>query len=355
MQWGYTTLSVVDRDINIKYIKAMKKITILVPQGVVPSSVSEPRYLFQVVNQFHKHAGLPEPFLIQLAGVQKAISCGDGAFTINCDVLISEVNSTDLLIIPALGSDIQNSLAVNEPLIGFVKEQYKNGAEIASLCVGAFLLASTGLLNGKPCSTHWAFANLFRSMFPEVKLADDRVVTEFNGLYSSGGATMLWNLLLYLVEKYSSREMAIRAAKYFLLDIERHSQSPFIIFTGMKEHGDEAIVQIQEFIENSFQSRITVDELSEKFGIGRRTLERRFKAATGNSITEYMQRVKVESAKKLLEKGRKTVSEIMWETGYSDMKAFRDVFKKVTGVSPLDYRGKFTRSEIAHSSHSFRL
>jgi transcriptional regulator GlxA family with amidase domain len=180
-------------------------------------------------------------------------------------------------------------------------------------------------------------------MFPEVSLVDDKIITEQNGLYSSGGASSYWNLLLYLVEKYTSREIAILASKFFVLDISRNSQSPFSIFKGQKIHNDTDIVKVQEFIETKYQDKITVDQLSEEFGIGRRTLERRFKKATNNTVVEYIQRVKIEASKKELETGRKTVNEIMYDVGYTDNKAFRDVFKRIAGLSPLDYKNRFTR------------
>lgn len=180
-------------------------------------------------------------------------------------------------------------------------------------------------------------------MFPDVKLVDDKIVTDQNGLYSSGGATSYWNLLLYLVEKYTDRETAVLASKFFLLDIGRQNQSSFIIFSGQKDHEDEEVKKAQEYIELNFHDKITVDELCDMFGVGRRTFERRFKKATNNTIVEYIQRVKIEAAKKQLESGRKTVNEIMYEVGYTDTKAFRDVFKKIAGISPVDYRNKYNK------------
>ena len=132
----------------------------------------------------------------------------------------------------------------------------------------------------------------------------------------------------------------------FEIDIERKSQNPYVIFIGQKHHGDEIVLKAQEFIENNPTAHFTVDEVCAKFGIGRRTFERRFKKGTGNSIVEYIQRVKIESAKKQFETGRKTVSEVMYEVGYADTKAFRDVFKKVTGMSPLDYRSKYNKETL---------
>lgn len=321
----------------------MKYITILVPETAVPSAITDPLYMFTAVNQFYKDAGKPPPFKVELAGLSKKVELNNGLISIHTDLLLKDVEHTDLIIIPAIGGNMKTALKLNAAFVPWIIDQYKNGAEVASLCIGAFLLASTGLLNGKSCSTHWLHANEFRNMFPDVELVDDRVITEQNGLYSSGGATTLWNLLLYLVEKYTNRDMAILASKFFLLEFGRNSQSPFMMFKGQKEHDDCEVLRAQEYIEKKFHEKITIDELAEKFDIGRRTFERRFKKATSNTVIEYMQRIKIEAAKKQLESGRKTVNEVMYDVGYADTKAFRDVFKKITGMSPVDYRNKYNK------------
>src|SRR5690606_1249549 len=138
-------------------------------------------------------------------------------------------------------------------------------------------------------------------------------------------------------------------AKTFMIDIDRYSQSPFIMFKGQKEHEDDLIIKAQEFIEKNFQEKITVDQLADMLALGRRSLERRFKKATSNTVTEYIQRVKMEAAKKELETSRKTVSELMYEIGYSDTKAFRSTFKKITGLSPIEYRNKYNKESIVLS------
>lgn len=325
----------------------MKTITILALETAVPATVVDPRYMFSAVNEFYKSAGNQPPFKIQIAGLTKEVKLNDGMFSIHTDVLIKDVKQTDIIIIPAISGNIHAALKANKNFIPWIVDQYRNGAEVASLCIGAFVLASTGLMKGKLCSTHWLFANEFRMMFPDITLVDDKVITDQNGLYSSGGATSLWNLLLYLVEKYTNRETAILASKFFLLDISRSSQAPFTMFKGQKDHDDEVIVEVQDYIEKKFKNKITVDELSEKFGIGRRTFERRFKKATSNTVAEYIQRVKIEAAKKQLELSRKTVGEVMYAVGYSDTKAFRDVFKKITGMSPVDYKNKYAKVAMA--------
>lgn len=321
----------------------MKNITILVPEGAVLASIADPRYMFTAANEMLRNTGKKEMFIVKLASLRSDVTLSDGTATIHPDAAIADIKKTDLVIIPALGRDVVKAIEMNKDYIPWIVEQYKNGAEIASLCIGAFLFASTGLLKGKQCSTHWLYAAQFRQMFPDIKLADDKIVTEQNGLYSSGGATSYWNLLLYLVEKYTDRETAILISKFFLLDIGKQNQSSFIIFTGQKDHGDEAVKNAQEYIELNYKDKITVDELCDLFGVGRRTFERRFKKATSNTIVEYIQRVKIEAAKKELEQGRKTVNEVMYDVGYTDTKAFRDVFKKIAGLSPIDYRNKYNK------------
>ncbi len=209
------------------------------------------------------------------------------------------------------------------------------------------MLASTGLLRGKKCSTHWLFANQFRAMFPDVELVNGSIITEEQGIYSSGGANSYWNLLLYLVEKYTDRETAILAAKFFVIDIDRDSQSDFMMFQGQKEHEDHEIKQAQTFIEQHFMDKISVDQLADKFAVGRRSFERRFKKATNNTVIEYIQRVKVEAAKRSFETNRKNINEVMFDVGYTDIKAFRDVFKKITGLTPVEYRNKYNKQALA--------
>jgi len=205
------------------------------------------------------------------------------------------------------------------------------------------LLAATGLLAGKKCSTHWLSANEFRSMFPDVDLVDGSIISEDQGVYSSGGANSYWNLLLYLLEKYTDRETAILASKFFAIDIDRDSQTKFMMFQGQRKHGDEAILLAQDFIEANFQEKISVEVLADFCSVGRRSFERRFKKATQNTVLEYIHRVKVEAAKRSFESSRKNVNEVMYDVGYTDTKAFRDLFRKFTGLSPVEYRNKFNK------------
>jgi transcriptional regulator GlxA family with amidase domain len=259
-------------------------------------------------------------------------------------VLLDETVRNELVIIPALAGDMLSATHINREYGYWIAQQYKAGAEVASLCTGAFMLAFSGILKNRQCTTHWMYANEFRHYYPSVKLVDDKVLTHQNGVYSSGGSNAYWNLLIHLVEKYAGREMAIRTAKYFVIDFDRQIQSPFIIFNGLKDHGDETIISAQEYIEANYSEKLTVDELAKRFNTTRRTFERRFKKATRNTVIEYIQRVKIEAAKKQLESGRKSVADIMYDVGYIDNQAFRETFKKIAGMTPVDYMSKYNRT-----------
>ncbi len=321
----------------------MKHIAILVPESSVMQAIADPRYAFTAVNQFLQSKGQAPLFKVQLVGQSREVRLNNGLFSVHTDQLLEEVGKADLIFIPALFGDMKSAIEQNRAAIPWIVEQYNQGAEVASLCVGAFLLASTGLLDGKQCSTHWAFANEFREMFPQVELKDGSVITEENHIYSSGGAHSYWNLLLYLVEKYTDREMAILTSKFFAVDIDRNSQSAFMMFQGQKNHVDKDIKQAQEFIEANYPEKVTVEELADRFAIGRRSFERRFKKATNNTVVEYLQRVRIEAAKRRFESSRKSINEVMYDVGYTDTKAFRDVFKKITGLTPVEYRNKFSK------------
>ncbi|MEO8111330.1 MAG: helix-turn-helix domain-containing protein [Ginsengibacter sp.] len=325
----------------------MKHVSILIPHGHTSVvNIEGSHQIFNEVNSILKNMGRPPLFKVQLAGISKETSQRNGLFTIEPDVLIKDVKKTDLIIIPAIHGELNSMMDQNAAFVPWIINQYKQGAEVASLCIASFFLAATGLLNGKQCATHWTAANDFRAIFPDVNLVDDKIMTEEDGIYTSGGAYSFLNLLVYIIEKYAGRDIAVLISKTFMIDIDRISQSPFIIFKGQKVHDDEPIKKAQEYIENNFEEKITVDQLASMFALGRRNMERRFKKATANTVTEYIQRVKIEAAKKTLETGRKNISEVMYEVGYSDTKAFRTVFKRITGLSPIEYRSKYNREVL---------
>lgn len=326
----------------------MKHLTILVPEGENNlSSIVGAYKIFSRANSYRKQNGKKELFKIELAGISKKVEFYDGLFTVKPHVHISAIKKTHLVVIPSLNHNYAMAIKGNGLLIDWIEQQYNRGAEIASICTGAFLLASSGLLDGKTCSTHWSAAEQFRTMFPNVNLQTDKLITDENGIYTNGGAYSFLNLIIYLVEKYYDRQTAIFCSKVFQIEMDRQSQSAFIIFKGQKQHGDEVVQKAQTYIESKVHEKISVEHLSSKFAVGRRNFDRRFIKATGNTPVEYAQRVKMEAAKKAFETTGKSVNEVMYEVGYSDPKAFREVFRKITGIAPLEYRNKYNKEAAA--------
>ena len=321
-------------------------ISVFVPEYGVIEAVTPAFRSFNTANEFLNTFGKPAVFEVEYVGLNAYVPANNGEYTIKAKRLLRDVSATDLLFIPPVFGDTLKGIEVNAEAIPHFKRLYQNGASLASLCIGAFLLAETGLLSGKKCSTHWAHVNEFRERYPDIQVEDGAIITEHDNIYSSGGASSLWNLILYLIEKYSDRETAVMISKYFALDIGRESQSQFAIFRGQRNHHDAAIQQVQDYIEQHYEEKLTVDDLAGLINIGRRTFERRFKEATNNTPNTYIQRVRIEAAKSFFEASKKNVSEIMYDVGYTDTKAFRDIFKKITGLTPIDYRNKFAK--IAH-------
>lgn len=322
----------------------MKHLTILVPEGENNlSSIVGTYKIFTRANEFQKRVGNREVFRIQVAGISKKVAFYGGLFTVHPQSHISSIKRTNLIVIPSLNHNYDKAIGANKPMIDWIQKQHKLGAELACICTGAFLLASTGILDGRTCSTHWAAANTFRTLFPNVNLQADRVITDEAGIYTNGGAYSFLNLIIYLVEKFYNRETAIFCSKVFQIEIDRQSQSPYMIFEGQKQHGDEMVRMAQTHIEEHFYEKIAVETLSSMFRVGRRSFDRRFTRATGNTPIEYAQRVRVELAKKAFEATPKSVSDVMYEVGYADQKAFREIFRKYTGLSPLEYRNRYNK------------
>ncbi len=320
-----------------------KNISILALQNANYASIVDARAVFRKVNELYNERYKRDFFEISIIGEAEQIVIEDGLVTITPDATTSSFKRTDLVIIPALRGDMISNSHHNRFFVDWIIKQYRKKAEVASLCTGAFMLAFTGLLKNKKCTTHWNYAKEFRYYYPNITLVDEKIIVEQNGLYSSRGSNAYWNLLLFLVEKYVGREMAVLVAKHFVVSIDKMSQTPFIIFNGLKEHDDNEILQAQNYIEKHYADKITIEGLCEQLYLTRRTLERRFKKATHCTIIEYLQKVRVEAGKKALETGRKSIDEIMLDVGYFDGQTFRQLFKKITGLTPVEYREKYKK------------
>jgi transcriptional regulator GlxA family with amidase domain len=307
------------------------------------SSIVGTYKVFKKANEYRTQLGKKEVFKVELAGLSKTVNFHDGLFTVRPHRKISAIKRTDLIIIPAISKDFSTCLSANVGVVNWIHDQYNNGAEVASICTGAFLLASTGLLKERSCSTHWYAEAEFKKMFPDVNLQPGKIITDEKGIYTNGGAFSFLNLLIYLVEKYYDRETAIFCSKIFQIDIERNSQDAFTIFSTQKSHQDELIRKAQDLIEHNRDQNLSFREIADQLAISRRNFDRRFSNATGFTPVEYRQRVKVEIAKKAFESSRKQVHQVMYDVGYSDSRAFREVFRSITGLTPLEYRNRYNR------------
>ncbi len=260
--------------------------------------------------------------------------------------LKSAVNP-DLILIPAFNTaDMDDAIEKNMEFIAWLRIQHQQGVELASFCTGAFLLGASGLLNGKNATTHIHSSAAFEAIYPEVLLTANEVITYDQGIYTSGGATSSFHLLLRLVHNYGSREMAVKIAKAFAIDMNRGQQSYFGTFAPASDHGDELVIRTQRCIENLYDKAATVDDILQQIPASRRNIERRFKLATGITMIEYLQKTRIEAAKKLLEQTNQSILEIMLNSGYNDLKAFRQLFKRSSGMTPKDYRDRF-RARVA--------
>ncbi|WP_312460207.1 GlxA family transcriptional regulator [Sphingobacterium siyangense] len=328
----------------------MKHLTILVPDSQTgPNTIScivGTYHVFTEANRYYDQLNREPIFNIELAGVSKQSNFVNGLLTVMTQKDIATIQKTDLIIVPAVISNFSAIEAGNSMLSAWILDHYTKGANVASMCTGAYLLASTGLLDNKNCSIHWKSAANFHKLFPKVNLKTEQIITDEQGIYTNGGGYSFLNLLLYLVEKFYDRQTAIYCSKIFQIDIARQTQSDFMIFNGQKSHGDEMVMRAQDYLENNFSEKISMEKLSEKFTVGRRNFDRRFIKATGNTPVEYLQRIKVESAKKELESSKKTVNEVMYAIGYTDIKAFREIFRRFTGLSPLEYKNKYNKAAI---------
>jgi len=253
---------------------------------------------------------------------------------------IGEIIHTDLLII-ASATDIGEILEKNPELVAWIRRQYDQGAHVASICTGVFLLAETGLLDGKTATLHWGFTEMFRARYPRVDLAPDKMFIDHGRLYCSAGVNAGMDLSLYLVEKLCGRQTAVASAKTMMLDLGRQTQAPYRSFLSNGDTGDTVVQDAQKRIRHHWNKMVDYDLLAEKAGISRRSLERRFKQVAGVTPLIYQQRLRVEAAKALLEEGHRSFVDITHRVGYEDVSFFRKVFVRLTGLRPKEYQRRF--------------
>ncbi len=321
----------------------MIHVSILTHEDVVLSSASAPLDILTRTNQILEESGRRPRFQVELVSEKlKNVLLADPA-QFNCHRTLQEVFHTDLILIPAFRGEPTTVLGKNRSTLAWLKEMHRKGTEIASLCVGSYFLAEAGLLEGKPCTSHWKAVDDLRFRYPGINVQPDTVLTDQDGIYTGGGAFSSLNLILYLVEKFCGREIGIAASKNFSVHLDLTNQAHFSVFQGQRQHQDNDILKAQALIEENYTGDISVDEIARRCNMSKRNFIRRFKQATKNTPLEYLQRVRIEAAKKALENNIQNISAVMYDTGYNDVKTFREVFKRVTGLTPQAYRKKYSR------------
>ena len=281
------------------------------------------------------------PFHVTTASVDgKAVDC-DGAIQIKPNARINNIRKADLIFIPTTGLGIDDVVERNAPVVPWLKRWHKRGAEIACVCSGVGLVAETGMLDGKPATTHWGLAERFRVKYPKVKSMPELMITEDHGVYCGGGVHAALDLSLYLVEKFCGHEIAMHSAKALLIDTPRAWQAGFAVVPLKTEHSDDAISTAQDWLHENFYRDFPLDAPARRVGMSLRNFVRRFKQATGDSPLIYLQKLRIAAAKRLLESDHRTIQEVSGAVGYQDVAFFRALFLRHTGASPSSYREKF--------------
>jgi transcriptional regulator GlxA family with amidase domain len=329
---------------------------IAIPDAVVSTLTG----IYDVMNSFRMLAGadptIPAqpPFKVEIVGPAAGKITLASGVPIEASRGIAEVTATDIIIVPSvlLGADGWQT-GRYPGLVEWAAHMHDQGALLCSACSGVFLLAETGLFDGRQTTVHWGYADAFARVFPSVPLRPERVLIvagEREQLVTSG-ASMTWHdLVLYLIARYVGSTAAQTVARYFALQWHHDGLAPYIVFQGRKDHGDAVVTDAQAWLSTHFSVASPVDEMVRRSGLAERTFKRRFTEATGFAPIDYVQRVRIEEAKRRLERTDASADEISWQVGYEDAAFFRRLFKRLTGVTPGAYRRRFQVPAFALSS-----
>jgi len=266
---------------------------------------------------------------------------GFGQMPVHPHKAMTDIIKTDIILIPGCIPPMTFIGNLDQTIVEWLSECHEENTLIGTICTGTFLLAETGLLNGREVTTNWSYAGLFQKLYPEVHLKPERMLTVDGDFICAGAASAYMELCLYLIEKFGSTELSVSCSKLLLFDRNRKSQAPYFMFEFQKDHTDEKILKAQNYMEKKFSQPVSFDDLAASLGISPRHFKRRFKKATGDPPQTYMQRLRIESAKRKLETTQNSFEEITWQVGYENVNSFRRLFKDNTGITPREYRGRF--------------
>ena len=290
----------------------------------------------------------PEPrFRVVTASIDgKPVRSPYGGMSMAPQFSIAEVPRADIVIVPTPGLALDEKLVVNSALLPWLRQHYANGAYVAGICMGAAYLAEAGLLDGKRATTHWAMSSDFLRRYPKVIWQPDYFVTEDSRLLCSGGLTAAADASLYLVEKLCGHDIAVQTAKALLLSMPRTHQSGYAVLPISPPHDDDRIRVVEALLQEKFRETHSNEQLAECAGMSDRTFLRRFKAATGRVPAAYLQTVRIEAAKVMLESDGASVQAVSSAVGYEDVSFFRTLFKRITGMTPAEYRSRFAAYSV---------
>jgi transcriptional regulator GlxA family with amidase domain len=321
----------------------MAIITILAEESCASSAITGLVDALAVANLWHVMLGHRDTlFDCRIVSVDGKPVMANGSIEIKADCSIHEVGNSDMIILPGFLPPFDFSTARIKEIGLWLKERHLKGEIVAAICTGSFILAQSGLLDGRAATTNWQFSGEFRRKYPKVNLKEGEILSEDSGLICTGAASAFLNLCLEIIEKYGSKELACLCSRSLLIDADRKSQAPYMLRDFYKGHADSTILKAQQFMEKKIAGPVCIDEIAGEVSLSPRHFKRRFKQATGDSPLAYLQNLRVEKAKKHLENGIDTVNEIAFMVGYEDVNSFRKVFKKIVGMPPKDYRAKFS-------------
>jgi transcriptional regulator GlxA family with amidase domain len=318
------------------------KVGIVAYDGCTPSMIAGVLDILSFANDQHKADRKGELFDVYIITETGQPANGFSKFPINAQRSFKTKSEYDLIYIPGFVGELDNILLHQKKLIIWLGKQYQKGVTLAAACNGNFLLAETGALDKRKATTHWSLINTFKQRYNTITVEPEKIVIDNGSVLSAAGVTAYFNLAIALVERYGSKDLALASAKVFLVDSGRKIQTPYQMFHVTKNHGDDEVIQVQEWLEANYTKTVTLDKMTQVCNLTKKTLTRRFKKVTGDSPMSYLQKIRIENAKRMLESKKLAFNEITWRVGYNDISSFHKVFKSETGLTPIEYRSKFS-------------
>lgn len=323
----------------------MTTIAFIAENGSLFSGVSGLIEFFSIANIISRHLykdSKTNLFKTSIVSTEKKVElCG--GMKIVPDNHYNDIEDVDIIVVPPFLPNIEPLPGLKNDLYDFIFKMYEKGVLITSLCTGSFIPADMGLLNGRVATTNWKYASLFRRRFPGINLKPELILAEDGNLITTGAGSAFYNLGFYLAEKYGSARLSVECSKSLLINPGFKSQAAYSRLNAFKNHGDDIVLSAQKFMEENFSSGISIEKIAENSLISSRHFKRRFKKATGETPINYLQKLRVDEAKNLLEDKSMNIDEVTYAVGYENASAFRKIFKKYTGLTPGEYKNRFSR------------